>query len=47
MLTGVIPATEKVLRRAGLTLDDIDLFEINEAFLTDHGYDGAGVVTRM
>ncbi|MFE6715468.1 thiolase family protein [Streptomyces sp. NPDC057695] len=32
MLTGVIPATEKVLRRAGLTLDDIDLFEINEAF---------------
>ncbi|MEK9518180.1 thiolase family protein [Streptomyces sp. NPDC087908] len=32
MLTGVIPATEKVLRRAGLALDDIDLFEINEAF---------------
>ncbi|MEU6092459.1 thiolase family protein [Streptomyces sp. NPDC047085] len=32
MLTGVIPATEKVLRRAGLNLDDIDLFEINEAF---------------
>ncbi|MHC5906438.1 thiolase family protein [Streptomyces sp. S6] len=32
MLTGVIPATAKVLRRAGLTLDDIDLFEINEAF---------------
>lgn len=32
MLTGVIPATEKVLRRAGLTLDDIDLFEVNEAF---------------
>jgi acetyl-CoA acetyltransferase family protein len=32
MLTGVIPATEKVLRRAGLGLDDIDLFEINEAF---------------
>ncbi|MFH8836781.1 thiolase family protein [Streptomyces sp. NPDC017868] len=32
MLTGVIPATEKVLRRAGLSLDDIDLFEINEAF---------------
>ncbi|MFD9047260.1 thiolase family protein [Streptomyces zaomyceticus] len=32
MLTGVIPATEKVLRRSGLGLDDIDLFEINEAF---------------
>ncbi|MFF3660818.1 thiolase family protein [Streptomyces olivochromogenes] len=32
MLTGVIPATEKVLRKAGLTLGDIDLFEVNEAF---------------
>jgi acetyl-CoA acyltransferase len=32
MLTGVIPATDKVLRRAGLRLDDIDLFEVNEAF---------------
>ncbi len=32
MLTGVIPATEKVLQRAGLTLADIDLFEVNEAF---------------
>ncbi|WP_066902656.1 thiolase family protein [Millisia brevis] len=32
MLTAVIPATRKVLTRAGLTLDDIDLFEINEAF---------------
>ncbi|MFF1396712.1 thiolase family protein [Streptomyces sp. NPDC058287] len=32
MLTGVIPATEKVLRRAGLELGDIDLFEVNEAF---------------
>ncbi|MES4909367.1 MULTISPECIES: thiolase family protein [unclassified Streptomyces] len=32
MLTGVIPATEKVLRRAGLGLSDIDLFEVNEAF---------------
>ncbi|NUS90651.1 MAG: thiolase family protein, partial [Streptomyces sp.] len=32
MLTGVIPATEKVLRRAGLDLTDIDLFEVNEAF---------------
>jgi acetyl-CoA acyltransferase len=32
MLTGPIPATEKVLARAGLALDDIDLFEVNEAF---------------
>ena len=32
MLTGPIPATTKVLERAGLTLDDIDLVEINEAF---------------
>ncbi|MEU1179111.1 thiolase family protein [Streptomyces sp. NPDC005820] len=32
MLTGVIPATDKVLSRAGLRLDDIDLFEVNEAF---------------
>ena len=32
MLTAVIPATEKVLRRAGLSIDDIDLFEVNEAF---------------
>jgi acetyl-CoA acyltransferase len=32
MLTGPIPATKKVLERAGLTLDDIDIIEINEAF---------------
>jgi acetyl-CoA acetyltransferase len=32
MLTGPVPATYKVLERAGLTLDDIDLFEVNEAF---------------
>ncbi|MFI7589716.1 acetyl-CoA C-acetyltransferase [Spongisporangium articulatum] len=32
MLTGPIPATEYALRRAGLTLDEIDLVEINEAF---------------
>jgi acetyl-CoA acyltransferase len=32
MLTGPIPATKKVLERAGLTVDDIDLVEINEAF---------------
>jgi len=34
MLTGPIPATRKVLQRAGLTVDDIDLFEVNEAFAT-------------
>ncbi|WP_042365708.1 thiolase family protein [Streptacidiphilus neutrinimicus] len=32
MLTGVIPAAQKVLQRAGLGIDDIDLFEVNEAF---------------
>ncbi|WP_040794015.1 acetyl-CoA C-acetyltransferase [Nocardia higoensis] len=32
MLTGPTPATKKVLDKAGLTVDDIDLFEINEAF---------------
>lgn len=32
MLTGPAPAARKALDRAGLTLDDIDLFEVNEAF---------------
>jgi acetyl-CoA acetyltransferase len=32
MLTGPIPATRQILERSGLTMDDIDLFEINEAF---------------
>jgi len=32
MLTAPIPSTKKVLARAGLTMDDIDLVEINEAF---------------
>ena len=32
MLTGPIPATQKALKRAGLKPDDIDLYEINEAF---------------
>jgi acetyl-CoA acetyltransferase family protein len=32
MLTGVIPATEKALARAGLSVSDIGLFEVNEAF---------------
>lgn len=34
MLTGPIQATSKVLQRSGLTIDQIDLFEINEAFAT-------------
>jgi acetyl-CoA acetyltransferase family protein len=32
MLTGVIPATRKLLQRAGLRIDQIDAFEVNEAF---------------
>ncbi len=32
MLTGPMPATAKVLERAGMTIDEIDLFEVNEAF---------------
>lgn len=32
MLTGPVPATENVLKKAGMRLSDIDLFEINEAF---------------
>ncbi|MDT0346452.1 thiolase family protein [Streptomyces litchfieldiae] len=50
MLTGIIPATAKALRRAGLSLADIDLFEVNEAFasvvlawLKDTGADPARV----
>ena len=32
MLTGPIPATEKLLRRAGVTIEEIGVFEVNEAF---------------
>lgn len=32
MLTGVIPATKRVLQKAGLTLEQMDVIEINEAF---------------
>ncbi|VAV98023.1 3-ketoacyl-CoA thiolase @ Acetyl-CoA acetyltransferase, partial [hydrothermal vent metagenome] len=32
MLTGPVPATEKILADAGMTIGDIDLFEVNEAF---------------
>jgi len=32
MLTGIIPVTRRILERGGLSLDDIDQYEINEAF---------------
>ena len=32
MLTGPVPVTEKVLKKAGMSIGDIDLFELNEAF---------------
>jgi len=32
MLTGPIPATQQILERNGMAIDDIDLFEVNEAF---------------
>ena len=32
MLTGPAPASEKALKRAGMSVKDIDLFELNEAF---------------
>ena len=38
MLTGPVPATHKVLKRAGMTLDQIDIFEVNEAFASVIGY---------
>ena len=39
MLTGPIPATAKILERNGMTIDDVDRFEVNEAF--------ASVVARL
>jgi len=46
MLKGPIPATTKILQRSGLSLDEIDLFEVNEAFASvvlawqiEHGTD--------
>ncbi len=32
MLTGIIPATHRILERSGLSVDEIDVFEVNEAF---------------
>ena len=32
MLTAIIPATRKLLDRAGLSIDRVDAFEVNEAF---------------
>jgi acetyl-CoA acetyltransferase family protein len=34
MLTGPVPATKKALEKAGLSMSDIDVFEVNEAFAT-------------
>ncbi|MFT7579877.1 MAG: acetyl-CoA C-acetyltransferase [Myxococcota bacterium] len=34
MLTGPIPSSQKALKKAGMTIGDIDLFEVNEAFAT-------------
>jgi len=46
MLKGPIPATARILERSGLSIDDIDLFEVNEAFASvvlawqkEHGTD--------
>ena len=48
MLTGPIPATEKVLHKAGVRLEEVGVFEVNEAFapvplawLAETGADGA------
>ena len=38
MGTGPVPATRKVLQKAGMALDDIDLIEINEAFASQALY---------
>ena len=53
MLTGPIPATRRILDRTGLTIDDIDAFEVNEAFssvplawLAETGADPARVNPR-
>ncbi len=32
MLTGPVPVTEKILKDSGMSISDIDLFEVNEAF---------------
>jgi acetyl-CoA acyltransferase len=32
MLTGVVPATQRLLARAGMGIDDVDVYEVNEAF---------------
>ncbi len=38
MLTGPGPASEKALAKAGLTIDDIDVIEVNEAFASQSVY---------
>ncbi|WP_322411037.1 acetyl-CoA C-acyltransferase [Microbacterium invictum] len=34
MLTGPIPATRRILERSGLSVDDLDVYEVNEAFVS-------------
>ena len=43
MLDGPIPATQKALKRAGLTLQDMDVIEINEAFASRCAGLGKGI----
>ena len=49
MLTGPMPAARKALAKAGLTIDQIDLFEVNEAFaaVRDALHEGDGGAARQ
>ena len=47
MLTGPIPATRKILERNGLTIDDLDLIEVNEAFASVIGAWAARARARL
>jgi acetyl-CoA acyltransferase len=38
MLEAPLPATERALKKAGMKIDDIDLFEVNEAFASQSVY---------
>ncbi len=46
---GPVPATKKALKRAGLSIDDIDLFELNEAFAAQSlpVLKGLGILDKM
>jgi acetyl-CoA C-acetyltransferase len=45
MLTGPVPVTEKILRDSGMSISDIDLFEVNEAFRRGRAALPAGIST--